>query len=357
MYKNLLTVLIIGTISSAADAAEIYNKDGNKLDLYGQVAARHYFSGNKAVDGDATFIRFGFKGETQINDILTGFGQWEYNVQGNNSEGTDATRGTKTRLGFAGLKVEDLGSLDYGRNYGIIYDVAAITDTPVIFDDETFSSTDNFMTGRANGLLTYRNHDFFGQLPGLNFGLQYQGANDESQNNSRSPFNSNGDGYGFSVEYDTAANLSILGAYSNSKRTDQQNKLSLGEGERAEIWATGLKYDDNNLYLAATYAEAHNLSRVTNWGFANKTQNIELVAQYTFGSGITPQIGYFKSKAKNLEGHSDQDILNYWDFSLSYAVNKNMSVYVDYKLNKIKSDNSLSISSDDQTGAGLTYHF
>ena len=31
------------------------------------------------------------------------------------------------------------------------------------------------MTGRANGVATYRNNDFFGLVNGLNFALQYQG--------------------------------------------------------------------------------------------------------------------------------------------------------------------------------------
>ncbi|XNM77711.1 hypothetical protein ACLK19_03710 [Escherichia coli] len=43
-----LTVAIsascISTDGDAAPAAEIYNKDSNKLDLYGKVNAKHYFS-------------------------------------------------------------------------------------------------------------------------------------------------------------------------------------------------------------------------------------------------------------------------------------------------------------------------
>ncbi len=53
------------------------------------------------------------KGETQINDQLTGFGRWEAEFAGNNDE---TTSGQKTRLAFAGLKIKDFGSLDYGRN-------------------------------------------------------------------------------------------------------------------------------------------------------------------------------------------------------------------------------------------------
>ncbi len=38
-------------------------------------------SDNDGNDGDKTYARLGFKGETKINDQLTGCGQWEYNFQ------------------------------------------------------------------------------------------------------------------------------------------------------------------------------------------------------------------------------------------------------------------------------------
>lgn len=81
MKRSVLALAVaLGAITSFANAAEIYNKDGNKLDLYGRVNAKHYFSDSKSNDGDMTYVRTGFKGETQINDQLTGYGQWEYNV-------------------------------------------------------------------------------------------------------------------------------------------------------------------------------------------------------------------------------------------------------------------------------------
>jgi len=358
MKIKLIFVMITAALTSSVNAAEIYNKDGNKIDLYGKAVGRHYFSGNENIDGDNSYVRFGFKGQTQISDLMTGYGQWEYNVQANNSEGSDAQNGNRTRLGFAGLKFGDWGSIDYGRNYGVIFDVAAVTDTPVIFDDQTFSATDNFMTGRGNGFLTYRNNGFYGLVDGLNFAVQYQGANNESTNNSgRDANRANGDGYGLSASWTPGYDITLLGAYSSSKRTQGQNEMALGEGERADIWATGIKYDHSQLYLAATYAEAHNLSRVRSFGYANKTQNLELVARYTFENGLQPEVGYFRSAAKDLEGLGNQSIINYWDFSLAYYLNKNMSVYVDYKLNRLNKDNSLGIASDDQTGLGITYQF
>ncbi|EDA4888969.1 hypothetical protein F9O51_11060 [Salmonella enterica subsp. enterica] len=179
MKRKVLALVIPALLAAgAAHAAEIYNKDGNKLDLYGKVDGLHYFSDDSSKDGDQTYMRVGFKGETQINDQLTGYGQWEYNVQANTTEGEGAN--SWTRLAFAGLKFGDYGSFDYGRNYGVLYDVEGWTDMLPEFGGDSYTYADNYMTGRANGVATYRNTDFFGLVDGLNFALQYQGKN-ESQ--------------------------------------------------------------------------------------------------------------------------------------------------------------------------------
>ncbi len=86
MKRNLLAVIIPALlIAQTAQAAEIYNKDGNKLDFYGRVKALHYFSDDTGNDGDKTYVRIGFKGATQINDMLTGYGQWEYQIGANHA--------------------------------------------------------------------------------------------------------------------------------------------------------------------------------------------------------------------------------------------------------------------------------
>src|SRR5476651_1025710 len=236
MKYSILAVMIPALLASGVtSAAEVYNKDGNKLDLYGKVDGLHYFADDKgyASDGDQSYVRFGFKGETQINDQLTGYGQWEYNIQANKTEGgSDATDGTKTRLGFAGLKFANYGSFDYGRNYGVVYDVESWTDMLPEFGGDSYTTADNFMVGRTNGVATYRNNGFFGLVDGLNIALQYQGANDgnntgEGTNNSngRSVRNQNGDGFGMSTSYDFGMGISAAAAYASSDRTnDQVNK-------------------------------------------------------------------------------------------------------------------------------------
>ena len=352
MKRNILAVVIPALlVAGAANAAEIYNKDGNKLDLYGKAVGLHYFSDNDGNDGDKTYARLGFKGETQINDQLAGYGQWEYNFQGNNSEGSDAQSGNKTRLAFAGLKFGDAGSFDYGRNYGLVYDAIGITDMLPEFGGDTGVS-DNFFSGRTGGLATYRNSGFFGLVDGLNFGVQYLGKN-ERTDASRS----NGDGWATSVSYDFDG-FGVVGAYGAADRTNAQQNLQWGKGDKAEQWATGLKYDANNIYLAALYGEMRNAARLDN-GFANKTQDFSVVAQYQFDFGLRPSIAYYKSKAKDVEGVGDEDYINYIDIGATYYFNKNFNVYGDYRFNLLddKDASTSWVGSDNQATVGVTYQF
>ncbi|WP_058912000.1 phosphoporin PhoE [Entomohabitans teleogrylli] len=358
MKKQTLALMVMALMATApTQAAEVFNKNGNKLDLYGKVKAMHYMSDDTGKDGDQTYVRFGFKGETQINDQLTGYGRWEAEFSGNKDESSSTQ---KTRLAFAGLKLANVGSFDYGRNLGALYDVEAFTDMFPELGGDSSAQTDNFMTKRASGLATYRNNDFFGLVDGLNLSLQYQGKNDRAYNKA------NGDGFGTSLSYDFGgSDFTLAGAYTNSDRTDVQEAKALGKGKTAEAWATGLKYDANNIYLAVMYSETRNMTPINGssaalQGAANKTQNIEAVAQYQFDFGLRPSLGYVQSKGKNIEGVGDQDLVKYIDLGLTYYFNKNMSAFTEYKINQIdktQTTKNMKISADDIVVVGMTYQF
>ncbi|MEG5813133.1 porin OmpC [Enterobacter hormaechei] len=388
MKRKVLAILVPALLmAGAANAAEMYNKNGNKVDLYGKVGARHTFSDNPDDDGDETYIQVGFKGETQITNDLTGYGQWEYKTYANDTEGAGDT--SFNRLAFAGLKYDEYGSFDYGRNYGVVYDVEAWTDMLPVFGGDSYTWTDNYMVGRTNGVATYRNNDFFGLVDGLNFALQYQGANEgananENQEGTKNGHDDvrfqNGDGFGMSTTYDFDFGLTLGAAYSSSDRTNDQVAYGAGTynrfskyagGERAEAWTIGAKYDANDVYLAMMYAETRNMTPYGNDGIANKTQNFEAIAQYQFDFGLRPSLAWVYSKGIDLGGNDyhpgngydyvDQDLVNYIDVGMTYSFNKNFSTYVDYKINLLDEDdafyNDNGIATDDIVGIGMIYQF
>ena len=386
MKRKVLALLLPALLAAgAANAAEIYNKNGNKLDLYGKVDGLRYFSDNPGDDGDQTYARLGFKGETQINEMLTGYGQWEYNIKANTAEGEGAN--SATRLAFAGLGFGQNGTFDYGRNYGVVYDIEAWTDMLPEFGGDSYTQTDVYMTGRTNGVATYRNNGFFGQADGLNFALQYQGNNEKAGSgegtgnaDGRKLTRENGDGFGMSTSYDFDFGLSLGAAYSSSDRSNNQVAAGRGDrsyankyagGETADAWTVGAKYDAYNVYLAAMYAETRNMTAYGDGGIANKTQNFEVVAQYQFDFGQRPSVAFLQSKGVDLGGwdhhsngtprYTDKDLVKYVDVGMTYYFNKNMSTYVDYKINLLDEDDSFyesnGIATDDIVAVGLVYQF
>ncbi|OTA21404.1 outer membrane porin precursor [Xenorhabdus beddingii] len=379
-HNAIAMALPVLLIAGAANAAEIYNKDGNKVDLYGKADVQRTFSKSNTESGDGSVGRIGIKGSTQITDKLIGYGRWEFNMGANDVE-TESGKNTRTRYAFAGLKVDKYGSLDYGRNMGVVYDVNSWTDALPVFGGDSMAATDNFLMGRSTGLLTYRNTDFFGLVDGLNFALQYQAKNDGGTRNSRSDISrQNGDGFGLSSSYDFDNGLSIGAAYGNSNRTLDQKQGNaeanvLAKGNKAEAWGVSAKYDKNNVYLAAMYSETHNLTRFGSsvdkyTMFANKTQNIELTAQYLFDFGLRPSIGFVYSKGKDLgkdladqgtqAANNSEDLVKYVSVGAFYDFNKNMGTYAEYQFNLLK-DNDFTkqtkINTDDVFGVGLVYRF
>ena len=360
--------LLTGPVS----AAEIYNTAGNKLDLYGLVSGLRYVSDDKSQDGDQSYMRIGFKGQTQISDLLTGYGQWQ--SQFNASQPESSSGAMFTRLGFAGIKVGDYGSFDYGRNVGVLYDALSQTDMEPEFDAQTYN-TDQFMFRRGNSLATWRNSDFFGLVKGLDFALQYQGKNaGGGEPGGRDVLRQNGDGYGLSVAYAFGEGFRAVGAYTRSDRTREQNESPgiMGRGDTAEAWSTSLKYDAHRVYLGVMYTQATNASRFGSrlgsgiYGYANQSALFEAFAQYTFDAGWAPFIAYNQARATDLGQagngmrYGSQDLVKFVDFGGTFFFNRNMLAYVDYKLNLIdRSDFSQAagVSTDDILAVGLVYQF
>lgn len=369
MKWNVLSLVISLSLTvNIANAVEVYNKDGNKLDIYGKVEVEHYLADSRSGEsGDDSYIRFGFQGETKIHDTLTGFGRFEWETTANKPEGENTN---KNRLAYVGFNLINFGAVNYGRNYGVVYDTNAWTDVMPLFGGDSMSQTDNFMTGRNRNILTYRNTNTFNYVDNLSFALQYQGKNgDQNISSGHEVYQNNGEGYGFSTAYDLGHGISLGGGYSNSLRTSAQ-RATIAPGKKAEAWNVGAKFDSNNLYFAAMYGQTLN---TTQFGednlnlIANKTENIELVAQYLFDSGIQPSIGYVQSKGKHLgfnagssNPENNHDLLRYIELGSYYYLNKNISILVDYKINLLKNNvfsREVGLNTDNVVGVGLVYQF
>lgn len=346
MKRNLLAIAIPALlVASAANAVELYNKDGNKLNVYGRVKAMNYTSvGNSSdlikEDGDNSSGRLGFLGETQITEALIGYGraEWERGISSGNS--------FETRYAYAGFSFADYGSIDYGKNDGVLKSITNYTDVLPEFGGDGATYNAYLLSTRSEAVLTYHNDDFFGLVDGLKFGLQYQdqGSRTPELVGTTSTNSNNAEAFGTTLEYNILdSGLTIGGGYARSLGDTTYTFDGTDYNGKMTTWNAGLKYDADNLYIAALYAH----SKVGDVKF----NDFEIVGQYGFDFEIgrlTPSVAYVQSKVKRDGGSAD--VYKYVDLGAIYDFNKHMSAIVDYKFNLI----------DDQRDAlalGVIYRF
>lgn len=107
--RRIALLMLVFPVTNIANAAEIYNQDGNKLDLYGKIDVRNDIGKGKS-GGDDSRVRVGIKGSTEISDNLTEFGQFEWETMVNKTEDNHID---KNRLAYVGINHKYLGSIDY----------------------------------------------------------------------------------------------------------------------------------------------------------------------------------------------------------------------------------------------------
>ncbi|QCI22803.1 porin [Buchnera aphidicola] len=376
-HKSLAILIpMLLAASNGVNALDIFNKNGNKLKLYGSINPNHelshgFLSTKVTSHNDNTNAILGLSGEINISDELLSYATIEYKTDFSAPEELlNKQQSNTVRLGYAGFKYGNWGSIDYGRNYGIFHDVQSLTNhTPYINKDSVFSYNDNYMIGRNNSLLTYRNNNLFGLVNGVSFALQYK-----NQDKNRAELQQNGTVWGASLKYETDVGLTAIGSCFSSERTASDNKGNQDEKlPSVGAYGLGFKYDANDIYIAAFYGESRNLKTSSidqnnapnEQPYINKTQNIEAIAEYDFHSGFHPSLSYLDSKGQNSNtkdssNHSDLELARQINISTRYDFNKNISTYMNYKINLLKGDDSMKKTKnpiDNTIGAGIVYHF
>ncbi|CAL4323811.1 porin [Buchnera aphidicola] len=364
--KSLAVLIpILFAASGSANAVELFNKNGNKLELYGVVNPNHNFS-NKFLSTEITSKEdntnsiLGLAGKINITDKLSSYAKIEYKTDFFMPEDLiDKQQPNTVRLGYAGLKYGNWGSIDYGRNYGIIHDAQSlINHVPYINNNSVFGYNDNYMLGRNNSLLTYRNHNIFGMIDGVSFALQYQ-----DENKNRSSKQQNSSGWGASLKYESDSGLTAVGSCFTSDRLPSDKKDL--KSKSVDSYGLGFKYDAHNIYIAAFYGAARNLTPdpANSKNYINTTENIEAIAEYNFESGFHPSLSYLDSKGHNSndENLNELNLSKQINISTRYEFNKNVSTYMNYQINLLKDSNTFvqkyKIPTDNIIGAGVVYQF
>lgn len=329
MKKTLLAIAIPALIAaSAANAATVYEKDGQKFDVYGRAQVNFYNDAatdetSSTIDGSA---RLGLKGSTAINDSWKALARAEWKVTGESSE--DST--FKARHIYAGFDGGKVGTIIFGQTDTAFYDAIGVTD---VFNE--WGSYGNSYWGYRNGAPTFGGRQE-GQAVYRNTFGGFTGAVSYISSNAKTNLD-----YGYATALTYAFDFGV-GIGAAAQKYNSANGLS-----DQQDWALSATYGTlgEGLYLAGIY----NQSKQENGSDVEESiKAYELAATYTMTNnwGFLGGFNY----AKNHD--TDVELTNEFLLGAQYNFTSNFYSYTEYLFDQRDGDNV-----DNQWTVALQYNF
>ena len=354
MKKTLLAVTIPALFAVSANAATVYEKDGQKFDVYGRAQANiadkeaARLSGFDNTAEKTTLIgtgRIGLKGSTAINSQVSAFarGEWHVNAEQSSANEKDidpATPGDQTQSNtkgqsfyarhlYVGFDGGQAGKVLFGQTDTAFYDTLAVTDYFNNWGDEAYAS------GRQEGQAIYS-----GSWGGYRASAGYQFA-DASQGLSNA--------YNASLGYTFDFGLGLgLGAESRNFDKNVGSNTTLDSNDR---WAISTSYGTQGapgFYAAALYTAA------TKSYYDGKADTDEQGWEF-YGSYTTPNNWTFMGGYNRYyEKEQGADVVAYYVADVQYNFTSNFMSYLEYRLEDGK---TAGVDNDDAVSLGLQYNF
>ncbi len=397
--KKIIITFIITLIFTNNIYANINLDNNADKSIYGSIKTNIVFYNRhkNAAYKNPESILFGVKLKTnKYNDIYT-FATLLQKVKPNNDpqdsfiEKKDYYVDDTTVLAFVGINHDLIGTLTYGKNFSVIYDLLQYTNI-FPYHTGTFLNNDT-LTGSRNNTFTYEKYLPFFTNPlvkSMTLKVQYYGKNHRGDKLDEI-YKANRQGWGIYYSYEFPYGLEITTSYAKHKRDVRQtysyaanDKVFYGvSNKESKAWVTGFKYNLNRFYISTTFARGwaitplHTFSDIADeirytaekYGYANHSNNIKISFKYDFDSGLTPMAGYTETELRDVEQiRILRDLLTpkhfhiekYFNVSALLHFNKNMYAYVDYKIDRLPEViNTLSLGEnrDNILSIGLVYNF
>ncbi|MEQ6916056.1 porin [Halomonas aquatica] len=276
MKKTLLATAIAGALAaSGAQAATVYNQDGTKLDLYGNVqltyASKEKAQGDGTVESEDSLVdngsTLGVSGSHQISEGLSGYFKYEFEgdadeIQdgGGMDTGDQAYFGLMGNFGDVRLGSYDPLIDDWIQDPFTSYQYGSLSDS-----NSAYVSTED---SREGDKLQYMSPSF----SGLQFALGTQIQGDAEEADSVDDFesaagdtvsvvgDSGGDASFFGGVKYTAGAFSIAAAYDNLGNndgtytsTDADSVVTTGDFDAGDQYGINAQYTIDTLRLSLKY--------------------------------------------------------------------------------------------------------
>ncbi len=325
MKKTLLATAIAGAAALAAtsaSAATVYNQDGTKLDIYGNVQLAYSYVDQLGGDPESELgdngSTFGAKGEHKINDDIVGYfkAEWEYDADESKGTGNGLNDGDQSYVGAKGSFGDArIGSWDQLMDDWI---------QDPISNNEYFDLTDsssNISDGTDTTSQTREGNKLQYMSPVMG-GLQFAvGSNFEGDGEDENVTDSNQASFFAGAKY-TVGGFSVAGVYDNLDQFEATNGSDIGD----QYGITG-QYTVDALRIAVKaerFAGEEDDTDVDYYGIG---------ARYGYGMGDVYGGYQYVDAEDNSTLASDNggdDSFNEFNLGVTYNISSAMYTYIEY---------------------------
>ncbi|MGD8170910.1 porin [Vibrio sp. TRT 21S02] len=337
MNKTLIALAVsAAAVATGVNAAEIYNQDGNSIEMGGRAEARMSLKDGKAEDKSR--VRLNFLGKAAINDSLYGVGFYEGEFTTSENGAVDSNNDLNTRYAYAGLG-GNFGEVTYGKTAGAL---GVITDFTDIMAYHGNSAADKLaVADRTDNMVAYA-----GQFENLGVKASYRFADQETDANG---FTDNKqDGYSLSAIYAIGDTGLQLGAgYADQNKSNEY--MAAASYSIADFYIAGLFTDGEKNFDDANLASS-------NFAGVQDYTGYEVAAAYTLGQTV------FTTTYNSAETANDTSANNV-ALDATYYFKPNFRTYISYNFNLLDESDKLGtgtvgkVAAEDELALGLRYDF
>ncbi|MCG9583848.1 porin [Vibrio tubiashii] len=349
MNKTLIALAVsAAAVATGANAAEIYNNDGNSIEMGGRAEARMSLKDGKAED--KTRVRLNFLGKAQISDNLYGLGFYEgeftTNEQGAKTDVNESNDALTNRLMYAGLGGA-FGEVAYGKTEGALGVITDFTDIMAYHGNSAAYKI--AVADRSDNMLAYK-----GQFSDLSLKASYRFA-DAEKDGANGYQDNNANGYSLSAIYAIGDTGVKLGAgYADADQFVKVNNSNV-LFDRSEYMLVA-SYEINDLYFAGAYVDGQDKEKTS--GVKTDNTGYEFAAKYTLGQTVlSTTYNKLEAKTSGTKSTAADNVA----VDATYYFQPNFRGYVSYNFNLLKAgDNNNAVTkadAEDEIALGLRYDF
>ncbi|GEM78826.1 porin [Vibrio superstes] len=344
MNKKIIALAVAAAaFGTQASAVELYNNDGSTFSIGGHVSISA--KGNSDVGSNTDLIsnspRINFNATQDLGNGFTADAKGEYSINYLNGGEESFT----TRLGYIGVSHDTFGRAVGGTQWSPYYDVAGIADMPIAFaNDFLYDNHGALGTGRAEGMVSYRNGIELGENMALNGGIAIQ--------DSQTGFDTRG-------QVTLALDISdfMVGYAYNTGDRD----VGLTSKEEAVSHVISAKYGSygNGLYVAGVYSMNEYMHTTANYNIdkfsgpvLDDSNGIEFIAAYAFANSLNLSINY-EAVESNDKAVVDGTVYSQMAFQAEYNITPSFVTFAGYQLDLGNDQNE---TENDMWNVGVRYY-